>query len=80
MRKGAAQLHADDIVYFGIDLHRQRWHVTVRTAEIELLSASIPGTWEALHSLLEPYRGHHIEAASMRRCLATTDENGVASE
>lgn len=62
MRKGATQLHADDIVYLGIDLHRQRWHVTVRTSEIELFSASIPGTWEALKGSLEPYHGHRIEA------------------
>jgi hypothetical protein len=63
MRGNTAQLHADEIVYVGIDLHRQRWHVTLRTTEIELFSASIPGTWEALHSLLKPYRGHRLEAA-----------------
>src|SRR5689334_9453817 len=63
MRSNTAQLHADEIVYVGIDLHRQRWHVTIRTTDIELFSASIPGTWEALHSLLEPYRGHRLEAA-----------------
>jgi transposase len=63
MRSNTAQLHADEIVYVGIDLHRQRWHGTIRTTDIELFSASIPGTWEALHSLLEPYRGHRLEAA-----------------
>jgi transposase len=62
MRSNAAQLHTNEIVYVGIDLHRQRWHVTLRTTEIELFSASIPGTWEALERLLQPYRGHHIEA------------------
>lgn len=63
MPSNTAQLHADEIVYLGIDLHRQRWHVTLRTTDRELFSASIPGTWEALHSLLEPYHGHRLEAA-----------------
>src|SRR5438270_5131458 len=62
MRSSTAQRHADDLVYVGIDLHRKRWHVTIRATEIELFSASIPGTWEALERLLEPYRGPHIEA------------------
>lgn len=62
MRSNAAQLQTDEIVYVGLDLPRQRWHVTLRTAATELFSANIPGTWEALERLLQPYRGHHIEA------------------
>jgi hypothetical protein len=48
MRSNAAQLRTDETVYVGIDLHRQRWHVTIRTEGVELFSASIPGTWEGL--------------------------------
>jgi transposase len=62
MRSNAAQLPSDEIVYLGIDLHRKRWHVTIRTTGVELFSAGIPGTWEALEHLLGPYRGHPIEA------------------
>ena len=62
MRSNAAQLRTDETVYVGIDLHRRRWHVTIRTTDVELFSASIPGTWEALEHLLRPYRGHPIEA------------------
>lgn len=62
MRSKATQLHPGETVFVGIDLHRQRWHVTVRTADVELHSASIPGTWEALEQLLAPFRGHPVEA------------------
>jgi transposase len=62
MRSNVAQLHADESVYVGIDLHRQRWHITIRTNDTELFSASIPGTWEALERALDPYRGHRLEA------------------
>ncbi len=31
-------------LFIGIDLHKQRWHVTIRTFDIEVFSASIPGT------------------------------------
>lgn len=62
MRAPLLNCTEDECVYVGIDLHRKRWHVTLRTTEIELFSASIPGTWEALERLLQPYRGHHIEA------------------
>ena len=62
MRSTAAQLPSDAIVYLGIDLHRKRWHVTIRTTEVELFSASIPGTWAALEHLIEPYRADRIAA------------------
>ncbi|OGD23210.1 MAG: hypothetical protein A2Y69_07390 [Candidatus Aminicenantes bacterium RBG_13_59_9] len=33
-------------LFVGIDLHKNRWHVTIRTMDLELFSASIPGDWE----------------------------------
>lgn len=44
-------------LFAGIDLHLRSWHVTIRTEDVELVSVSIPGTWEALQHLLEPYKG-----------------------
>jgi hypothetical protein len=49
-------------LFVGIDLHRLRWHVTVRTEDIELFSGAIPGQWEALKRLLERYPGYKIQA------------------
>ena len=48
-------------IYFGIDLHKLQWHVTIRTEEVELFSGSIPGRWEALKKLFDRYRGHEIQ-------------------
>jgi transposase len=44
-------------IFVGIDLHRARWHVTVRTADDEVCSRSLPGEWEALRKLLLRFKG-----------------------
>ena len=40
-------------VFVGVDLHRSRWHVTVRTEDQELFSGTLPGHWDTLRSLLD---------------------------
>jgi transposase len=49
-------------LFVGIDLHKQRWHVTIRTRDVELFSASLPGTWESLNRVLARYPGHSLQA------------------
>jgi transposase len=49
-------------LFVGIDLHRLRWHITVRTEDVELFSGAIPGQWEALKRLLERYPGYEFQA------------------
>ena len=49
------------VVFVGVDLHRSRWHVTVRTEDQEPVSGTVPGHWEALRRLLDTYRGDSIE-------------------
>src|SRR5512135_3657820 len=49
-------------LFVGIDLHKIRWHVTIRTMELELFSGSIPGNWEALQRILARYAGHQLQA------------------
>ncbi len=49
-------------LFVGIDLHRLRWHVTIRTEDVELFSAGIPGNWDSLERVLERYRGAQIRA------------------
>jgi hypothetical protein len=44
-KKGVEERKA---LYAGIDLHRLRWQVTIRTDEVELFNGSIPGRWDAL--------------------------------
>ncbi len=48
MRRTKHQVMSGDELFVGIDLHKNRWHITIRTSDVELFSASIPGTWEAL--------------------------------
>lgn len=62
MRDFHADLPPTSTVFVGIDLHRRRWHVTARTAEAELFSASIEGTREALRHVLDRFRGYPVEA------------------
>lgn len=49
-------------LFVGIDLHRLRWHITIRTEDVELCSGGIPGQWDALKRLLERYSGCRIHA------------------
>jgi transposase len=61
MKKAGKELQPGDRVFVGIDLHKNKWHVTARTSELELFSGSIPGSWEALQRILDRYKGHGIE-------------------
>lgn len=61
MKRVKKELQPGDKVFVGIDLHKLKWHVTVRTAEFELFCGSIPGKWEALQRILDRYKGHQIQ-------------------
>ena len=62
MRRSRDQVESGEDLFVGIDLHKQRWHVTIRTRDVELFSASIPGTWESLHRVLARYLSHSLQA------------------
>jgi transposase len=62
MKKTKQELQPGEPIFVGIDLHNAKWHVTARTAEVELFSGSIPGNWEALRRILDRYRDHQIQA------------------
>jgi transposase len=51
-----------EALFVGIDLHKRRWHVTIRTADVELFSNSIVGRWEDLRRILNRYKGCQIHA------------------
>jgi hypothetical protein len=44
MRRSNHQVIREEDLFVGIDLHKHRWHLTIRTVDLELFSASIPGT------------------------------------
>jgi transposase len=62
MRRPKHQMTNGEDLFVGIDLHKQRWHVTIRTRDVELFSASLPGTWESLNRVLARYPGHSLQA------------------
>jgi len=66
MRLAKHQVTSGEDLFVGIDLHKHRWHVTIRTFDVELLSASIPGTWESLQRILARYAGHQLKRRSMK--------------
>jgi transposase len=61
MKRTRKELQPEDRVFVGIDLHKNKWHITARTSELELFSGSIPGRWETLRGILDRYKGHVIE-------------------
>jgi transposase len=62
MRRRKHQVTREEDLFVGIDLHKHRWHVSIRTVDLELFSASIPRTWEALQRVLARYAGYHSQA------------------
>jgi transposase len=60
---------AGEDLFVGIDLHKRRWHVTIRTLDVEFFSGSIPGTWDALRRLLDRYKGNRIQAVYEAGCF-----------
>jgi hypothetical protein len=49
-------------IFVGIDVHRQRWHVTVQTARVVLLRTSIGGSWPELSQLLSRWSPQRMVA------------------
>ena len=62
MRRPKNQITGGEDLLVGIDLHKNRWHITILTFDVELFSASIPGDYESLHRVLARYAGHHKKA------------------
>jgi hypothetical protein len=62
MRRPKHQVTSGEDLFVGIDLHKHRWHVTIRTFDVEVFCASIPGTVEALERILARYAGQQLQA------------------
>ena len=61
MKRINKQIQGEEL-FVGIDLHKLRWHVTIRTADVEIFSNSIAGRWEELKKALNRYKGCRIHA------------------
>ena len=61
MKSMIKQVQGEEL-FVGIDLHKLRWHVTIRTADVEIFSNSIVGRWEDLRRVINRYKGCRIHA------------------
>lgn len=48
-------------LFVGIDLHKRKWHVTIRTVDVELFSGSLPAFWPALRRLVDRYKSKQVQ-------------------
>lgn len=62
MKRKPKKIVQGEELFIGIDLHKRTWHISIRTSEVEVFSASIPGNWEALSKLLNRYKATRIHA------------------
>ena len=61
MKSMIKQVQGEEL-FVGIDLHKLRWHVTIRTADVEIFCNSIVGRWEDLRRVINRYKGCRIHA------------------
>lgn len=54
------QIQGEEL-FVSIDLHKRRWHVIIRTIDIEIFSTII-GRWEHFHRILHRYESCQIHA------------------
>lgn len=69
MRRHKKRAVTDEELFVGVDLHKSKWHVTIRTCDVELFCGSIPGTWESLQRLLGRYQGNRIQVVYEAGCF-----------
>lgn len=69
MRRHKKRAVTGEELFVGVDLHKNKWHVTIRTWDVELFCGSIPGTWESFHRLLDRYEGNRIQVVYEAGCF-----------
>lgn len=50
-------------VYVGIDVHKENWHITIRTLGEEVFNGRIPGSYISFKKVLDRYRGNSVKVA-----------------
>jgi hypothetical protein len=59
MKSMTKQIEGEEL-FVGIDLHKHRWHVTIRTGDVEIFTGSIAGRWQELKKVLNRYEPIYI--------------------
>ena len=66
MRRGYQKeecLARKEDVYIGIDVHKEKWHVTARSAGEEVFHGSMLSEYQSLRKFLERFKGRRIKIA-----------------
>ena len=50
-------------VFVGIDVHKESWHLTVRSSGEEIFNGRIPGQYQSLRRILDRYHDARIKVA-----------------
>ena len=69
MRGSKKEKITDEELFVGVDLHKNKWHVTIRGSDVELFCGSIPGSWDSLRRLLDRYGGNQIQVVYEAGCF-----------
>ncbi len=57
------------MLFMGIDMHKNKWQITIRDEAKVIWRGCIPGTWEDMKKLLERYRGYGIQTVYEAGCF-----------
>ena len=68
MKKIIKQIQGEEL-FAGIDLHKRRWHITIRTADVEIFSSSIAGRWQELKKVFDRFEDCRIHAVYEAGCF-----------
>ena len=68
MKKIIKQIQGEEL-FAGIDLHKRRWHITIRTADVEIFSSSIAGRWKELEKVFDRFEDCRIHAVYEAGCF-----------
>lgn len=55
------KLENGEEIFVGLDVHKKRWHLTIRTADVELFSGCVPGNWNGLKTQLNKVKKQPIK-------------------
>ena len=61
--QAVGKLDSTKKVYVGIDVHKESWHLTVRSSGEEIFNGRVPGQYQSLKRILDRYRGSRIKVA-----------------
>lgn len=67
--KSIQQLNSDQPIFVGLDVHKNKWSVSILHCEEEVAHFTIPGEFKALEKILQKYHEFEIFSVYEAGCL-----------